>query len=218
MITKPSNQMVQFLYVFLLLSLQVTVSNANISNNKNYIGVPPIKLNNPPDGKAAFLSPHSVKLDTADSLKPSKEINPFLQIPCSVQADTDDIDIPLSCYVDTGAQVSVLSLDAVQKMNLLHQIDKKYTGKAQGVGNSVEIIGRIPSIKLKLKNGNQLYLNNVIILKDTGGVDLLLGLDVLHKYEAQIDLKRHRITFFNENEMREKIFIEFSNEDLFDDI
>ena len=201
------------LCIFLVSFLHVATPNSS-TNNGNYIGVPPIKLNNPPDGKPAFLSPHNVKLDTNDILKPSKKTNPFLRIPCSIQTDVNDI--PLSCYIDTGAQVSVLSLDAVQKMSLQHQIDKKYTGKAQGVGNSVEIIGRIPSIKLKIKNGIQLKLTNVIILEDTGGVDLLLGLDVLYKYEALIDLKRHRIIFYNEDELREKMAIDFSDADLFD--
>ena len=209
-IRNSHDEIMQLLYVFLLSFIITTKSESSGNGSKNnYIGVPPIKLNYPPNGIPTFLSPHNVNLDTAiDLLKPSIKRHSFLRIPCTVETEINDSTFTISCYVDTGAQVSVISLDTVRKLNLRISCA---AGKAQGVGNSVPIIGKISSINISIQNNKCiLKLNDVIILEDTGGVDLLLGLDVLYKYEAQIDLKHNRITLSNKDEMRENISIELS--------
>eukprot|EP00611_Tribonema_gayanum_P030574 TRINITY_DN8561_c0_g1_i1.p2 TRINITY_DN8561_c0_g1~~TRINITY_DN8561_c0_g1_i1.p2 ORF type:complete len:242 (+),score=66.26 TRINITY_DN8561_c0_g1_i1:117-842(+) len=52
-------------------------------------------------------------------------------------------------FVDTGAQVTVMSAPCAARCGLLGQLDKRYAGRAVGVG-SARILGRIPDAHLSL--------------------------------------------------------------------
>lgn len=50
----------------------------------------------------------------------------------------------LRAFVDTGAEVTVMSAKAAQRAGLLHLLDRRYAGRATGVG-SCRVLGRLPA-------------------------------------------------------------------------
>jgi DNA damage-inducible protein 1 len=50
--------------------------------------------------------------------------------------------VPLKAFVDTGAQMTVLSVKGAQKCNLLDKVDSRFRGVAAGVG-AARIVGRV---------------------------------------------------------------------------
>lgn len=117
----------------------------------------------------------------------------------------------LSAYVDTGAQVTVLSAEAARRAGLFHLLDRRYSGRATGVGHC-RILGRISAGCATIVLGGTDNSNNkavsschaqdaedllsmpcpqLTVLESTGteGIDLLLGLDVLEEHGATICLR-----------------------------
>ena len=82
----------------------------------------------------------------------------LLRVPCSIainSRENDDLDhnrhrqhhtkkTPVSAYVDTGAQVTVISACAAKRAGIYHLIDRRYAGRATGVGHC-RVLGRIPA-------------------------------------------------------------------------
>lgn len=58
---------------------------------------------------------------------------------------------PVKAFVDSGAQITLMSLDCARRCNLERLIDKRFQGMAHGVG-SQKIIGRIHQAMLKFGN------------------------------------------------------------------
>ena len=69
--------------------------------------------------------------------------SPMLRVECQVGTSR------LDAFVDTGAQVTVMSLECAQRCGLMSLVDKRFTGNAKGVG-STRIVGRIDGIELVL--------------------------------------------------------------------
>jgi hypothetical protein len=124
------------------------------------------------------------------------ESHPLLQIPCSLQTEDASSKLtPLQTYVDTGAQVSVLSYQAAQRCGLLHLLDRRYSGHALGVG-SCRVVGRLPAgcCLLFLPNNHILCGPAITVLEHTNpGVDLLLGLDFLRDHQAILNLRENEM-------------------------
>ena len=128
---------------------------------------------------------------------------------------------PIAAYVDTGAQVTVISASAARKVGILHLIDRRYAGRATGVGEC-RVLGRIDAGCVKFilgddddddccrsidessssRNDESGRSNNRIEMEGpaltvlegtvTPGVDMLLGLDVLQDWEATIQIGKRR--------------------------
>lgn len=134
----------------------------------------------------------------ASSTVPHLQTHPMLQVPCSVQLVTDENDDPsrqqvtplYNTFVDTGAQVSVLSQSAASKAGVLHMMDRRYAGHALGVGQC-RVLGRLPAgILVFHLNGIPIPAPAVTVLEQANdGVDLLLGLDFLRDYKAILNLQ-----------------------------
>eukprot|EP00985_Skeletonema_marinoi_P001131 scaffold459_cov78-Skeletonema_marinoi.AAC.1 len=84
----------------------------------------------------------------------------LLRVPCSLRLNSSENtnhyhshsttnsnnnkSTPIAAYVDTGAQVTVISAAAARKVGILHLMDRRYAGRATGVGQC-RILGRIPA-------------------------------------------------------------------------
>lgn len=51
---------------------------------------------------------------------------------------------PMAAYVDTGAQVTIISASAAKRAGIYHLMDRRYAGRATGVGHC-KVLGRIPA-------------------------------------------------------------------------
>eukprot|EP00984_Skeletonema_dohrnii_P023516 scaffold12609_cov132-Skeletonema_dohrnii-CCMP3373.AAC.1 len=132
----------------------------------------------------------------------------LLRIPCSIRLNSNKADhsshhpssftssTPIAAYIDTGAQVTVISASAARKFGILHLMDRRCAGRATGVG-SCRILGRIPAgcVQFVLGHddddeGEVIEMNGpaLTVLEGTvtQGVDMLVGLDVLQDWEATI--------------------------------
>jgi hypothetical protein len=110
-----------------------------------------------------------------------------------------------ACILDTGAQLSVMSLRTAQTLKIDHLIDKTFSGVAKGVG-SANILGNIFNVKAKI-NQSEFHINFKVIEHDEHLV--LLGLDFLLSKCDSINLKNHSINinskpiqFLNEMEIQ----------------
>ncbi|AET40570.1 Ddi1p Ecym_6187 [Eremothecium cymbalariae DBVPG len=95
-------------------------------------------------------------------------------------------DHPVKAFVDSGAQSTIMSTGLAEKTGLTRLIDKRFRGVAMGVGKR-EIIGKIHTTQIKIESQ---FIPCSFTVLDTN-VDMLLGLDMLKRYQACIDLKNN---------------------------
>ncbi|GME87569.1 unnamed protein product [[Candida] boidinii] len=95
---------------------------------------------------------------------------------------------PVKAFVDSGAQMTIISPNLAEKCGISRLIDRRMKGEARGVGKQ-EILGRIHSVPLSIENT---YFNCSFTVLDTN-VDMLLGLDMLRRHQACIDLRQNKL-------------------------
>lgn len=93
---------------------------------------------------------------------------------------------PVKAFVDTGAQMTIMSTRLAQATGLTKLIDKRFVGEVRGVGRG-KIIGRIHQAQIKIETQ---YISGSFVVLDTE-IDLLIGLDMLKRHQASIDLAKN---------------------------
>lgn len=105
----------------------------------------------------------------------------MLYINCKVN------NVPVKAFVDSGAQMTIMSPRMAKSVNIFHLIDHRFAGVAVGVG-SQRIIGRVHMAPITI--GGQSYPCTVTVL-ERDDMDFLLGLDMLKAHRAIIDLNEN---------------------------
>ena len=112
--------------------------------------------------------------------------------------------VPMSTFLDTGAQVTIMTLEAAKRAGIAHLIDTRYSGQATGVaGVSCRVLGRVPanSVSFLMGDGEEnvvdmspaiTILEGCIMEADT--IDMLLGMDVLEDWQAMICFRARTLT------------------------
>ncbi len=96
-------------------------------------------------------------------------------------------NVLLNIFVDTGAQMTIMSRKTAKKCQLEHLIDTRYEGEARGVGTQ-KITGKIHLAEL-LIDDQGLVLPCSFTILDKQDIDVIFGLDMLLSHGIILNLK-----------------------------
>jgi DNA damage-inducible protein 1 len=109
--------------------------------------------------------------------------------------DCDVNGVPIKAFVDSGAQSTIMSTSCAERCGLMRLLDPRFAGVAKGVGTA-RIAGRVHVAPIKI--GDSFFPSSFSIIENQG-VDFLLGLDYLKRYQCCIDLRANLLRIGDES-------------------
>ncbi len=89
-------------------------------------------------------------------------------------------NVPLKAFVDSGAQMTIMSKSCAERCGIARLIDARFAGMAVGVGQQ-RILGRVHLCQLEIAGG--IVPTSFSVLEDQP-MDMILGLDMLKRHQV----------------------------------
>ena len=110
---------------------------------------------------------------------------------------------PVKAFVDSGAQMTIMSQRAAEQVGILRLMDTRFAGMAVGVGTG-KILGKVHIAQMKFGGS---FMPISITVLESNSIDFLFGLDNLRRYRCCIDLSRNVLRAEGSNGPEEVAFL-----------
>ncbi|XP_075252247.1 protein DDI1 homolog 2-like [Convolutriloba macropyga] len=150
-------------------------------------------MSNPLDPEAQKLLYEEIRMaNVNENMETAMEFSPesfgtvhMLYVDCKVNG------VPTKAFVDSGAQMTIMSKACAERCNVMKLLDTRWSGVAKGVGVQ-KILGRAHMVQIEIAGT---FLPTSFSILEDQTMDVLLGLDMLRRHQCCIDLKDNALKF-----------------------
>ena len=128
--------------------------------------------------------------------RPEQFIQPLMPyIKCSING------IELIALIDTGSVITCTNLEIANKCDIISDMDDSYKMPIVGVGNKTSI-GKNYGVDIKINN-EIITMTMTILDISINDCDLIIGLDLMRSFAANIIFQTNKLTLKSQNKILE---------------